>query len=124
MSNRWAKPVLAKDTADAAIDAAAMDSNITTATIGMGAADKVCFHNRFTGSTPTGAFTYEGSADPDAADWVVLTVSTVHGDGNPAGSAGDSMVIVADCPPYVRQVFTDSGSAAADKLTTWISKRE
>ncbi len=107
-----------------AFTAEPMDANLTTKAIKCSSADQVVFHNTFTGSTPTGAFTYEGSNDAlagnnDAAgDWVVLTVDVVHGVGDPAGTAGDQMVILRDVPMWVRQVFTDGGSASGDLLTT------
>lgn len=111
----------------AAVD---MDVSRTTKAIFSGSGDEVIFHNKFTGSTPTGVFTYEGSLDPlagnnDAAgDWVPLTVDVVHGDGDPTGTAGNQMVVLRDVPMWVRQIYTDGGSAAADKLTTWITTAE
>lgn len=73
-----------------------------------------------------GVITFEGSDDPAHAAPVTLTIDKTHGDDISAvgASAGEAVVVLADCPGWVRIVYTRSAGGGAGQFTMFATLTE
>lgn len=71
-------------------------------------------------ASTAGTFSFEATDDPDEAGGVVLSTPIVH--GSPLlvdASAGQSIVVLANCPGSLRVRYTRTGGGGAGQFFVW-----
>lgn len=79
------------------------------------------------GASTAGALGFEGTDDPDkaAGSVVPLTTAVSHGTFPTVGAtAGKALVVLTNCPGYVRQVYTRSAGGVADQFKSFVTVTE
>ena len=72
-----------------------------------------------------GVLSVEGSDDPSFTAWVPLTVAASHGTWpNVAAGASSAMVVLSNCPGYLRLKYTRSAGGAADQFSVYATLTE
>ena len=69
-----------------------------------------------------GTLSFEGTDDPTnaAASWVPITVAKSHGTFPAVGAvAAKALVLLSNCPGWVRVKYTRSAGGTADQFQTW-----
>jgi len=69
-------------------------------------------------ASTSGTLSVEGTDDPTGTIAVPLTVDVAHGAWPTVGATADkSLVVLSDCPGYVRVVYTRSAGGGAGQFT-------
>lgn len=76
-------------------------------------------------ASTAGVLAAEGTDDPTFATWVPLTVSVTHGTWpNVAAVAANAMVVLSNCPGFVRLKYTRSAGGGADQFNVYATLTE
>jgi hypothetical protein len=75
------------------------------------------------GATSTaGTLSFEGTDDPAQGVVVPLTINTSHGTFPTVGAAASqALVVINNCPAYVRMKWTRSGGGAAGQFNGYVT---
>lgn len=76
-------------------------------------------------ASTAGALTFEGTDDPSGAKSAALTVDKQHGSDISAvdANAGTAVVILTNCPGYVRVRWTRSAGGGAAQFNAFVTLR-
>lgn len=67
-----------------------------------------------------GVLSLEGTDDPTQTTWVPLTITTYHGTWpNVAATASQALVVLSDCPAFVRIRYTRSAGGGAAQFNAY-----
>lgn len=76
-------------------------------------------------ASTAGVLSFEGTDDPAGTSWVVLTVSTFHGTyPNVAAAAAVALIVLDNCPGWIRVRYTRSGGGAAAQFNGWVTRSQ
>ena len=77
------------------------------------------------GAGTAGTLSFEGTDDPTQNVWVPLTIATFHGTFPTVGTgAAKALVVLDNCPGYVRLKYTPTGGGAANQFDGWVTKSQ
>jgi hypothetical protein len=76
-------------------------------------------------ASTAGALSFEGTDDPTQAGYVPLTVASSHGTWpNVGATASSMMVVLSNCPGYVRLKYTRSAGGGAGQFKVYATLTE
>lgn len=74
-------------------------------------------------ASTAGTLSFEGTDDPTQTVAVPLTLATSHGTFPTVGaSAAKALVVIDNCPGWVRLKYTGTGGGAANQFDGWVTR--
>lgn len=71
-------------------------------------------------ASTAGVLSLEGTDDPTQTKWIPLTIQTYHGTWpNVGATASQALVVLSDCPSFVRIKYVRSGGGGAGQFNAY-----